>query len=106
MFFTWSFHFSLGLPVGNHLFSVLIWFKHNPFSLYTQKPVFPFLFQFCFDPFKKVPWTQVKSQDSSISMAMGHGLDAQGFNSRQMYKISFYSTASRLALGPTHPPIQ
>jgi hypothetical protein len=39
-------------------------------------------------------------------MALGYGLDDQGFESRQGLRIFLFSTVSRLALGPTQPPIQ
>jgi hypothetical protein len=44
-----------------------------------------------------------RSQDSTISIVTGYGL---GFNSQQEQEIFLYSTASRLILGPTLPPIQ
>jgi hypothetical protein len=37
---------------------------------------------------------------------MGYGLDDRGFESRQGLGIFLFTTASRPALGPTHPPIQ
>jgi hypothetical protein len=39
-------------------------------------------------------------------MAMGYGLDDRGFESRQGLGIFLFTTASRLALGLTQPPIQ
>jgi hypothetical protein len=38
--------------------------------------------------------------------ALGYGLDDQGFESRQELGIFLITTASRLTLGPTQPPIQ
>jgi hypothetical protein len=40
-------------------------------------------------------------------MALGYGMDdrAVGFDSRQELGIFLFTTASRTALGPTHPPI-
>jgi hypothetical protein len=38
--------------------------------------------------------------------ALGYGLDDRGFESRQGLGILLYTSASRLALGPTQPPIQ
>jgi hypothetical protein len=46
-----------------------------------------------------------RSQDSSVSIATGYGLDGQG-SIWQKQEIFLYSTASRLALGLTQPPIQ
>jgi hypothetical protein len=39
-------------------------------------------------------------------IALGYGLDDRGFESRQGLGIFLFTTASRSALGPTHPPIQ
>jgi hypothetical protein len=39
-------------------------------------------------------------------LALGYGLDDRGFESRQGMGIFLFTTASRLALGPTQPPIQ
>jgi len=40
------------------------------------------------------------------SIALGYGLDDREFESRQGLGIFLFSTASRPALEPTHPPIQ
>jgi hypothetical protein len=49
--------------------------------------------------------SEFRSWDSSVSIVMGCGLDGRGLNpGRGM--IFLLSTASRLALGPTQPPIQ
>jgi len=37
---------------------------------------------------------------------MGYGLDDWGFESQQELGIFLFAIASRLALGPTQPPIQ
>jgi hypothetical protein len=39
-------------------------------------------------------------------IALGYGLDDRGFESQQRLGIFLFTTASRLALGPTQPPIQ
>jgi hypothetical protein len=39
-------------------------------------------------------------------IALGYGLDDQGFESRQGLRIFLFATMSRTALGPTQPPIQ
>jgi hypothetical protein len=39
-------------------------------------------------------------------IALGYGLDGQGFESRQGLGIFLLFTASRPVLGPTQPPIQ
>jgi hypothetical protein len=39
-------------------------------------------------------------------MVLRYGLDDQGFKSQQGLGIFFFTTTLRLALGPTHPPIQ
>jgi hypothetical protein len=38
--------------------------------------------------------------------ALGYGLDDWGFESRQGMGNFLFTTASRPALGPTHPPIE
>jgi hypothetical protein len=38
-------------------------------------------------------------------ISLGYGLDDRGFESRQRLGIFLFITASRLALGPTQPPI-
>jgi hypothetical protein len=43
--------------------------------------------------------------DRSVGIATGYGLDGQDLNPSRG-KIFLLSTKSRLALGPTHPPIQ
>jgi hypothetical protein len=40
------------------------------------------------------------------AIALGYGLDEQGFESRQGLGIFLFTTASRPALGTTQPPIQ
>jgi hypothetical protein len=40
------------------------------------------------------------------SIALDYGMDVRGFESRQGLGIFFFTTASRLALGPTQPHIQ
>jgi hypothetical protein len=45
-------------------------------------------------------------RDSSVGIALGYGLDDRGFESRQELGNVLFTTASRPALGPTHPPIQ
>jgi hypothetical protein len=49
-----------------------------------------------------------KSRDSSVSIALSYGLDDRG--SRVRFPtgagIFLFTTVSRLALGPTQPPIQ
>jgi hypothetical protein len=42
---------------------------------------------------------------SSVGMATGYGLDEQGFNTWWGLGIFPFDTMSRLALGPTQPPI-
>jgi hypothetical protein len=57
---------------------------------------------------KKKP-TEVEpnqSQGSRIGVALICGLDDRGFDSRWGLVIFLFSTASRPALRPTHPPIQ
>jgi hypothetical protein len=44
-----------------------------------------------------------ESWNSLVSIAVGYRVDGQSLNSG---KIFLFSTASRLALGPTQPPIQ
>jgi hypothetical protein len=39
-------------------------------------------------------------------IALGYGLDDRGFEFRQGLGIFLFTTASRMALGPTQPPIQ
>jgi hypothetical protein len=39
-------------------------------------------------------------------MALDYGLDDWGIESRQGLGIFLFTTASRTALGPSHPPIQ
>jgi hypothetical protein len=46
-----------------------------------------------------------KSNDIS-TIALGYGLDDQGFESRKGLGIFLFTTAFRPALGPTQPPIQ
>jgi hypothetical protein len=46
-----------------------------------------------------------RNKDDS-AIALGYGLDDRGFESRQGLGIFLFTTASRLALGPTQPPIQ
>jgi hypothetical protein len=48
------------------------------------------------------------SRDSSVGIALGYGLEigVLGFDFRQGLGISLFTTASRMALGPTQPPIQ
>jgi hypothetical protein len=46
------------------------------------------------------------SWDISSVTALGYGLDDRGFDSRQELGIILFTTVSRPALGPTHPPIQ
>jgi hypothetical protein len=46
------------------------------------------------------------SQESLSGTALGYGLDDPGFESRKGLEIFLFTTASRLALGPTQPPIQ
>jgi hypothetical protein len=41
-----------------------------------------------------------------VSTATGYGAGWSGFDSQQGQEIFLYSTASRLALGPTQPSIQ
>jgi hypothetical protein len=50
----------------------------------------------------------VQSQDSSVGIALGHGLDDRvlGFDSRQGLEIFLFTTASRTALESTKPRIQ
>jgi hypothetical protein len=47
----------------------------------------------------------LRSQDSSVSIATGYGLDGWGLNPSTS-KILLFSTTSRAALGPIQPPIQ
>jgi hypothetical protein len=42
----------------------------------------------------------------SCGIDLGYGLDDWGFESRQGLGIFIFTTASRLDLEPTHPPIQ
>jgi hypothetical protein len=46
------------------------------------------------------------SRDSAVSIATGYGLDGRGVRIRFPVGSRIFSTASRPALGPTHPPIQ
>jgi hypothetical protein len=48
----------------------------------------------------------VKEPGYLSCMALGYGLDDRGFESRQGLGIFLFTAASRLALGPTQPPIQ
>jgi hypothetical protein len=50
----------------------------------------------------------IKSRDSSVSMATSSGLDYRviGVRIPPRLGIFLFATASRLALGPTQPPIQ
>jgi hypothetical protein len=50
--------------------------------------------------------TLYTSRDSSVVIALGYGLDDQGFESRQRLGIFFFTIASRTALEPTQYPIQ
>jgi hypothetical protein len=52
--------------------------------------------------------SSVKSHDSSVSIVLGYGLDNQGsmFDPWQGLGIFLFTTMSRMALGPTQPPIQ
>jgi hypothetical protein len=59
-----------------------------------------FLFHFYKINTKRMSW------DSSAVIVLGYGLDDRGFESRQGLGILLLTTASRLALGPTQPPIQ
>jgi hypothetical protein len=52
------------------------------------------------------PTLNLPSRDSSVGIALGYGLDDRG--SRVWFPAgarNFFTTASRTALGPTHPPI-
>jgi hypothetical protein len=46
-----------------------------------------------------------RSRDSSVDIETGYGLDGPGSIAGR-FKIFIFSTASRPALGATHPPIQ
>jgi hypothetical protein len=53
----------------------------------------------------------IMSRDSSIGIALGFGLDDRGFgvlrfDFRRRLGIFLFTTASRMALRPTQPPIQ
>jgi hypothetical protein len=50
----------------------------------------------------------LKGRDYSedLDIALGYGLDDRGFESREGLGIFLFTTASRLALGTTQPPIQ
>jgi hypothetical protein len=48
----------------------------------------------------------IRSQDSSVSIAVGYEIVQSGYNSRQRQDFFFHTTVSRLVLGPTKPPIQ
>jgi hypothetical protein len=49
----------------------------------------------------------MKSRDSSVGIALGYGLDDRGsFDSRRELGIFLFTTASRMALVSTQPPIQ
>jgi hypothetical protein len=50
--------------------------------------------------------TQNRSRDASVGIAVGYGLDDDGFESRQGLGIFLFTTASRPALRPTQPPIR
>jgi hypothetical protein len=51
--------------------------------------------------------SQIKSRDSSVGIALDYELDGVlEFNSRRGLGIFLFTTASRMALGPTQPPIQ
>jgi hypothetical protein len=103
------------------------WYSHCPGlkvwppNIYLHIRIFHYkhfscLFE-CFRKLKKVIffrtwyiniiWTQIifRSQDSSVGIAMGYGLDSRGSIPGRC-KIFFFSTVSTLALGPTQPPIQ
>jgi hypothetical protein len=45
-------------------------------------------------------------EEKISGIALGYGLEDRGFESRQRLGILLVTTASRPALGPTHPPIQ
>jgi hypothetical protein len=49
-----------------------------------------------------------KSRDSSVGIALGYGwtIGVLGFDSRRGLGIVLFTTASRMALEPTQPPIQ
>jgi hypothetical protein len=60
------------------------------------------------DTYFTVPTYSSKSRDSSVSIALGHGLDDRG--SRVRFPAGagnfLFTTAFRTALGPNQPPIQ
>jgi hypothetical protein len=48
----------------------------------------------------------VTSRDSVVGIATGYGLDDQGVGVRVPVGSRIFSTSSRPALGPSHPPVQ
>jgi hypothetical protein len=82
--------FPRGKPVGTFtpLYIFMAWY------LVTQRGIFT-LFYF-------------KSRDSSVSIALGYGLDDRCSRVRfpAGLRIFLFTTTSRTALGPTQPPIQ
>jgi hypothetical protein len=55
--------------------------------------------------FLKLPY-RFWSQDSVVGIATGYGLDDRGVRVRVPVGSRIFFTSSRLALGPTQPPIQ
>jgi hypothetical protein len=51
-------------------------------------------------------WIVIQEAGWISGIAISYGLDDRGFKSRQGLGIFLFTTASRLALGPTQPPIQ
>jgi hypothetical protein len=51
---------------------------------------------------------EAKSRGSSVGIALGYVLDDRvvGFDSRRGPRVFLFTTASRMALGPTQLPIQ
>jgi hypothetical protein len=76
--------------------------KHRNFNVTSHHRRLQFLFPSwsCSPSFYVVKW------DSSVGIAMGCGLDDRGSISNRAKRFFVFSTASRLALEPTLPPIQ
>jgi hypothetical protein len=74
------------------------------------QPVILFLFIYLFKISFNIiiPLTARESRDSSVSIALGYGLEDRG--SRVRFPVGAgnfsFTTASRTALGPSQPPIQ
>jgi hypothetical protein len=53
-----------------------------------------------------VSYCKIGASDSSVGITADYRLDGMGFDSRKVYEIFLYFTASRPDLEPTQPAIQ